>query len=162
MGTFIVENWAGVASVLGAILSALAFWQAATAARNARRTSEQVREVRSELAKRTLAEELGSLRQLVEPAMALISAADPQAASALIQRGQYTISLMLSRWSGVLGDKQRTCLVRAGTQLKSARKVLAGRRLDGETRARCLDAAEKALHSIIEAQGLALAEADHL
>jgi hypothetical protein len=162
MGSFFRDNWGSIVSAVGLVGTFAAIWQATRAARSAASAAQQAQMVRQELAKKTLAEELGNLRHLLEPVILLIETKAPEPASALLRPAQYSISLLISRWGSEMAPAQADSLVRSSTLLKSASKVLSNGNLDTDGYARCLSTTDTALHLVIEAQGQALASVDRL
>jgi len=155
-------KWGSIASLVGLGVGMLALWQAYSAARSAKQAAERILEVKRDLAKRTLADELSNVRQLLAPAILLIKENAPRAASELISPSICTVVHLAARWKPVLSQTQTDGLSKAVAQLKSANKFLVAADLETESTQRCLTATENALHAVVEVQGSALAEADHL
>lgn len=162
MGTFVANNWGSLASVLGLCATVLAVWQASRAARSATDAAQQAGMVRDELRKKTLADDLGNLRHLLEPVIVLINARSSESAVALMRPAQHAVSLAISRWGREMDDGRTDMLVRSGVLLRSASRALAGGNLDADRYLHCATTAEKALDLIIKAHGLSLAAIDHL
>lgn len=162
MGNFLSDNWGNLASIAGLGVGILAYIQAAKATQKALSASRMAKKVRDELSRKALADELSNLRHLITPATLLIREKSPRAAVELINPGINAILLLHSRWDNQLSHKMKDRLTSSIAQLKSAVETMCEPSLDDAGYHRCLTATEKALHAIVEAQGLALAEVERI
>jgi len=157
-----LDNWAGLIGAVSTVFSVLAFVQATAAARNSRKVSKEIETVRDQLVKKTLAEELASLRHDVARALAMLTRREWQAAYEVLHPTLSELRLLYARRNAQMDEDQLQPLEAAIEMLQTTTGSLCGQEMEPEDIVTCNRQVNRVLESLDYCQGIALAVVDSL